>query len=756
MADTIDSISIELTASTQSAENSIQRVIGMLRMLNAMTIDTAESKVSKSIRSIAKAAKEVDNDAGQKLARLAGGLSALSKVGSLDHLSGAAENIRKLSKAIAGVGNAGSLNSMADGLERVGKAAAALGNADIGSVRRAMSDMSGKGNSIGAEISRPKPVIEKNDFEDIERPKHDLTNDDYRWWEPILPDEEFSPWEQALNSNWLRFEPDNRKPAGFIWENVPRDEDGYPIISQSQRDEWAELDRRWANGERDRYPVNLDDFESPVAQQAGDLSGEMSGPLHEVTESARESERALEELMQQENSTAQQAGEMAQEISADAGGMSGEFEDLVSKNGELSGEFETLFEDATQGSKGMTEVGETSKFANMSLEEMENTIGSVTDQLQAMAGTAETAGNAVQNAMNMPSIPPETGPYDPERIGQFDVSERFANFRMAPLEDDFAGTANAADNASESVQRLWFSFSGADIMKGFGGLFNSIAGGLLKLSGASGIASNALGILQNKAGGVIKAFSSYGLAAIPMFFGGKLVDSIKNATKSVVGFFNSVVRIAKYRAIRTMLKFITQGFADGLKNLYAWSQAMDGQFAKSMDTLATASKYAGNSMAAMVSPLINAVAPAIDFIVDKLVDMFNWFNQIFARLSGETSYTAAKKVATQWQDASENAAGSAKKAADEIKRTILGFDEINKLNGDTDSGTGRGNGNGAQLDANNMFEKRAIEGSVSSFADTLRSAFERADWKGLGEALGGKVNELVGKIDFCRYGQKGR
>jgi hypothetical protein len=258
----------------------------------------------------------------------------------------------------------------------------------------------------------------------------------------------------------------------------------------------------------------------------------------------------------------------------------------------------------------------------------------------------------------------------------------------------------------------------------------------------------------------MKNVGSFGKSAfkaisfLPKVFGGQLIDSIKNAGQKVGFFFSQIKRVAMYRLIRTAIKFITQSFQEGMKNLYAWSSAVNGEFAKSMDTLTTASKYAGNSLAAMASPLINAISPAIDFVVDKLVDMFNVINQIIARLTGQTSYTAAKKVASQWQEASDSAAGSARHAADEIKRTILGFDEINKLNGDNKSTGGSGSGSGLDNAASNMFETRPIEGSVSSFADQLKSAFENANWKELGTTLGEKINELVGKINFADAGKK--
>ena len=234
---------------------------------------------------------------------------------------------------------------------------------------------------------------------------------------------------------------------------------------------------------------------------------------------------------------------------------------------------------------------------------------------------------------------------------------------------------------------------------------------------------------------------------LPRYFGGKLLDNVKQAVGGIGQFFSSLKRIAFYRAIRSALKLITQGFSEGMKNLYAWSSAVNGSFAASMDKLATASLYLKNSFAAMVSPLVEALAPAVDFVVDKFVNLFNVINQVFAVLAGKTSYTAAKKVAQQWQDASDSASGSARRAANEIKRTILGFDEINKLNGD--NGRNSSSGSGANNSNNNaalMFENRSISSWITDMVNG-------GDYTVLGKKVAEKINGVFNSIDWNKIGQ---
>ena len=167
---------------------------------------------------------------------------------------------------------------------------------------------------------------------------------------------------------------------------------------------------------------------------------------------------------------------------------------------------------------------------------------------------------------------------------------------------------------------------------------------------------------------------------------------------------------------------------EGINNLYQYSNLMGGIFAQSMDTLATSASYLKNSLGAMAAPIINALAPAIDFVIDKIVTLLNYINMLFARLSGATTFTAAKKNAQSYGDSLESAGSSASKAAKEIRDATTGIDELNIIMQKDDT-SGGGGGGGA--DYGSMFEELPIDNSVSEFADKLKQAFDNADWKTL-------------------------
>ena len=233
------------------------------------------------------------------------------------------------------------------------------------------------------------------------------------------------------------------------------------------------------------------------------------------------------------------------------------------------------------------------------------------------------------------------------------------------------------------------------------------------------------------------------------------IGKIKQTTSSLGQLFSSLKRIAMYRLIRSVIAMITRGFQEGISNLYQYSSMMGGEFAGSMDRLATSAQYLKNSLGAMAAPIINALAPAIDFLIDKFVTLLNLINQFFAKLTGKSTYTAATKATKSWGDATKGAGDTAKKAAKEIKRYILGFDELNILgkNKDDDSaGSGAGSGVGSGI--GDMFEELPIDSKIGDFVDRLKEAFKKGDWKGVGELIGNKINEALDSVDWNGVGHK--
>lgn len=231
----------------------------------------------------------------------------------------------------------------------------------------------------------------------------------------------------------------------------------------------------------------------------------------------------------------------------------------------------------------------------------------------------------------------------------------------------------------------------------------------------------------------------------------KPLRDFSNGIQEIISKVNALGRALKrvvfYRIIRSLIKDAGQALKTGINNLYEWSQTVGGDFARSMDTIATSMAYFKNSIGAAVSPLINALAPAIDFVIDKIVTLLNVINQFLARITGASYWTRAIKNAQSYGDAVSGAGSAAKEAA----KYLAPFDELNVL--PSDSGGGGGSGGGSS--GGGLFEEISeFDSGIAAFADKLREAFLSGNWQELGTTIGEKINEVFANIKWDELGAK--
>ena len=234
-----------------------------------------------------------------------------------------------------------------------------------------------------------------------------------------------------------------------------------------------------------------------------------------------------------------------------------------------------------------------------------------------------------------------------------------------------------------------------------------------------------------------KASSAIGSLVKQM--GASAVNKISNFGKSISSVIGAFKRIMFYRMVRTVIKEIGQAFGEGIKNLYQWSKLLNGQFAQSMDQIATAGLYMKNSLGAMVSPIINALAPAVDFLIDKFVALLNVINQVLAVLTGAGYWTKAIKYPKEYAAAVGGATDNTNK---------LGLATIDQLT-ILDKSRGSGGG-GSGMDYSSMFETEKI----SSIFDKVKEAIEKGDWRGAGQLLAEELNKMIDQFDARAWGNK--
>lgn len=259
--------------------------------------------------------------------------------------------------------------------------------------------------------------------------------------------------------------------------------------------------------------------------------------------------------------------------------------------------------------------------------------------------------------------------------------------------------------------------------------------------------STTFGIISRIVKGAATAFSFLfrivikGTAMVGRIMTGNLFNNIKSALGKVKQFMTSIGRIAMYRMIRMLLNQISKAIKEGTQNMYHYSKAFGNNFASSMDRVASSFLYFKNAIGAAVAPLINALAPAIEYVIDRAVALINVLNQLFARITGASTWTKAVKTQTEYAEAVGG-------AADAVKSLTAGFDELNIL---SDS---RGGGGASVPDYGSMFEEMELDSGFATWVDEIKQAINEGDWVSVGTILGTKINEVIDSIDFANIGTK--
>ena len=171
---------------------------------------------------------------------------------------------------------------------------------------------------------------------------------------------------------------------------------------------------------------------------------------------------------------------------------------------------------------------------------------------------------------------------------------------------------------------------------------------------------------------------------------------------------------AEYRAFNYVLSSIVSSFKEGTAAMYEYDRAAEGSFAPALDRITTSTSYLKASFAAAAAPLIELVAPAVDWIVDKIVVAVNYVNQLVSRALGKPSWAKAVKVSREYASGLDKAAQSAK----ELKKTLLGIDELNLLNSPFSTSSSKLAGTTTGYD---FVQMPFVEGSfITTLGDKLR------------------------------------
>ena len=221
--------------------------------------------------------------------------------------------------------------------------------------------------------------------------------------------------------------------------------------------------------------------------------------------------------------------------------------------------------------------------------------------------------------------------------------------------------------------------------------------------------------------------------------GGKAYTLLGKFAKKVVGLFKT--RVLR-QAITKAIEYAKQGF----KDLEQYSENIGSSYSKNVEMLGRDFAYLGRSIAAAFEPLINIAAPALDFLVQKLVTVINYVNQFIASITGKDTWTKATYGAEGYEEATSGAA----KAQKDLNKAVREWDKLNVITDPNKGNNGGGSGSGASS-GKDPFTTETISSNISDLAERVKATWESsADFTWLGQKIGENIKNALETIPWSK------
>lgn len=214
--------------------------------------------------------------------------------------------------------------------------------------------------------------------------------------------------------------------------------------------------------------------------------------------------------------------------------------------------------------------------------------------------------------------------------------------------------------------------------------------------------------------------------------GKKTLNEINRGVKQSNGLLSKMSNRIKnlaigalvFNQVRAAFRSMISGMKEGFENLTQYSD----EYNAAISGLKSQTAQLKNGLAAAFAPIVNAIIPYLTQFVSWLNTAAMAMSKFLAILGGKSTYTKAKDQVVDYAKSLDSAASSAKKTAG----ALAGFDDINVLSSQDDSGSG----GGGELAGAAAFEEAAIGDSFSGIKkiiDDIISIFNAGFKDGIGD-----------------------
>ena len=231
----------------------------------------------------------------------------------------------------------------------------------------------------------------------------------------------------------------------------------------------------------------------------------------------------------------------------------------------------------------------------------------------------------------------------------------------------------------------------------------------------------------------------------------EMISGVNNSGNKGMSWGRMLGSSLMFSTIFGAISQIKEAIKAGSDNLVQYSSAYN----KSVSGMVTSLLYLKNAWAAAFAPVVNVVAPYISQFIDMIAGALNAVGQFTAALTGKGRVVQAKKAWYNYgkslEDTGDKVKDTTKKAKD-LQNYLLGIDELNVLQPNTDSDSGSGaSGSGGKYtgpSASEMFETIEVPNSMNKLAEMFKDAIAKSDFTDIGRMISNKLSNALESIDW--------
>lgn len=268
------------------------------------------------------------------------------------------------------------------------------------------------------------------------------------------------------------------------------------------------------------------------------------------------------------------------------------------------------------------------------------------------------------------------------------------------------------------------------VSKGWGGLKRAV-GGLRAVF-------NSVSTVIRRTSGAFAALIQKFTSGIPIIGRARRsMNGMGQSGRGLRGILSTLGMTAKFMFASFIIQGALSGAKEGMQNLSKYSKQTNADLSLLMSSLTQLK----NSLATAFAPILTVITPVLNALIQKIITVVNAFGQLTASLAGQTTFVKAKKVNQDYAASLDKSSKKAKK----LQRTLMGFDEINKLDDKNSSSKNKGG-----LSPSDMFETVKIPNKYKDLAKMLKDAWAQGDFTKIGQMVGKKINEALENIPWDR------